>query len=152
MSVEEKDYGWKRIKKDLKQADKSFVIVGFPAGKVAPLNVKKAIWNEFGTKRKGKEHIPERPFNRYTFEKYLNKMLKFTNKQYNEIKMGNIVPSKALSLMGELYVGLLKLSIRTGPWEKNAPSTEAMKGSTKPLIDTREMSNAISYKVFMRGL
>lgn len=127
--------------------DNSYVVVGFPSGKVAPLNTQKAVWNEFGTKK-----IPSRPFMRYTFKKYMDKVKSFEGALYGQILKGTMTTSIGLRKIGEFYAALIKLSIRTGPWKPNAPSTTAKKKSSKPLIDLREMLNAITYKVFSKRL
>jgi hypothetical protein len=154
MTVQDIDKGWKKLKRELKLMDNSYVVIGFPAGKVAPLDLKKAIWNEWGTKRKKgkkkKEHTPSRPFMRYSFKKYLDKIFSIKEKVYNDLKKGTGSVNKGLIKIGMVYSGLVKLSIRTGPWKENAPSTLKGKKSSKPLINEREMLKAVTYKVFIK--
>jgi hypothetical protein len=150
--VVDKDKGWNKFKREIKITDKSFVLIGYIAGKVAPLDVKKSIWAEFGTERGDKLHSPPRPFSRYTFSKYRTKVNKFIDKKYGKMQQGVLTAFKAISHVGEFYLTLLKLSIRTGPWLPNAPSTLAGKKSTKPLIDTREMLKAPKYKVVIKRI
>lgn len=54
---------------------------------------------------------------------------------------------QALSLLGEYSVGLIKQRIADGIPPPNAPSTIRRKKSSKPLIDTGQLRNAITYTV-----
>lgn len=150
--VRDKDKGWKKIKRELRGAHNSGVLIGFMSGKSAPLDVKKAIWNEFGTEVNSKERIPSRPFMRYTFKKYLKKVYNFQQNKYGQVLKGTMTMKRGLSHLGEFYTTLVKLSIRTGPWKSNASSTLKGKKSSKPLIDTNEMLKAVKYNVLRKGL
>ena len=55
-----------------------------------------------------------------------------------------------LGKAGEFMVGAIKDSIRNGEWVPNKPRTIAVKGSSKPLIDTAQMINSVSAKVVIR--
>lgn len=142
--ITDKDMGWKKIKRELKKAHGSSVIIGYVKGKSADLNILKAIVNEYGSK---KNKNPSRPFNRYTFSKFMTDVVKFQSKLYKQILDGKKTTYPALRKIGLFYKALIQLSIRTGPWLKNSPATLRRKKSTKPLIDSGEMMRDVQFKV-----
>jgi len=142
--VTDKDMGWEKIKRELKKAHKSSVNIGYIKGKSADLNILKAIVNEYGSK---KNKIRPRPFNRYTFSKFMTDVVKFQSKLYGQILDGKQTTYPALRKIGLFYKALIQLSIRTGPWLENASSTRRRKKSTKPLIDSGEMMRDVQFKV-----
>ncbi|MCQ9124357.1 hypothetical protein [Rodentibacter caecimuris] len=100
-----------------------------------------AVWNEFGT-----ANTPARPFIRQCFvdneraaAEYLGRVVA------NVAKGGDLV--QELSKLGQWYQDKQKNTLRTYPWEPNAPSTRKRKKSSKPLIDTSQLVNSIRYKV-----
>ena len=91
--------------------------------------------------------IPERSFIRSTVDK---------NNNYKEVihKLGlAIITGKltsipdALKVLGEKITSDIKRSIEQGIPPPNAPSTIKPKGSSKPLIDSGQMKNAVTYDV-----
>ena len=142
--ITDKDKGWKKIKRELKKVHNSSVVIGYVRGKSSHKNILKATVNEYGSPRK---KIPSRPFTRYTFSKFMGKVANFHGKLYGQILDGKETTYKALQKIGLFYRGLLQVSIRTGPWVKNAPSTLRRKSSTKPLIDTGDMLADVQFKV-----
>lgn len=130
-------------------------MVGFSIAQVAK-------WNEFGTSRTVEsksedghtvvtivEHIPARPFMRYAqalFNKDRHEIQARVGKKLIE---GKIDAVQALGQIGNALEGKIVLSIKTGPWPPNAPSTAAAKGFAKntPLIDTGQMFKTVSSKV-----
>lgn len=101
-----------------------------------------AIWNEFGTSK-----IPSRPFVRQCFSdnqmaaaQYLGRVAS------NVLKNGGSLGNE-LSKMGQWYQGKMKSTLLNYPWEKNADSTIKAKGSSKPLVDSSQLVNAIRYEV-----
>lgn len=98
-----------------------------------------AFWNEYGA-----GGIPPRPFFRSMIAKEspgwamrLGKALKFTH--------GDV--DQALGLMGEDIKGALQQSIIDFRDPSNAESTIAIKGFNKPLIDTGQMKDSVTYGV-----
>lgn len=57
-----------------------------------------------------------------------------------------------LRQVGVFAVGKVQETIRTGPWVPNSPLTIALKGSSKPLIDTTQMINSVRATVEGPGL
>lgn len=106
--------------------------------------------HEFGAVVQQASHqiiIPERSFIRSTVDK---------NNNYKEVirKLGlalitgklTTIPD-ALKVLGEKITSDIKRSIEQGIPPPNAPSTIRQKGSSKPLIDSGQMKNAVTYDV-----
>lgn len=118
--------------------------VGFPKSKSSRSNILKAAYNEFGT-----GHIPERPFMRTAMRvnraKYLRTMKK--DAQVILAKGGDGLLRASLDRLGAMAQGDIQHSITSGHWTPNAPSTIRAKGSSRPLIDTGEMRNSVTWAI-----
>lgn len=128
-------------------------MVGFSIAQVAK-------WNEFGTSRAvesksadGKtvitiiEHIPARPFMRYAQALFNKDRTELQARIGKKLIEGKISATQALGQIGNALEGKIVLSIKTGPWPRNAPSTIAAKGFDSPLRDTAQMFKTVSSKV-----
>lgn len=104
--------------------------------------LQKAIWNEFGTKTS-----PPRPFFAKAYEQNLDKLSEFAGKLADQILTSKITKEQALDKMGLWFANRVKASIRSGDFAENAPSTIRQKGSSKPLIDSGQMMNAVTWQV-----
>jgi len=102
--------------------------------------------HEFGSQAAG---IPERSFIRSAFEGS-------TSEHAQRIMMGKTIkgviedrmtPDQALEMLGLWGVSRIKKGIKAGIDPANADSTVAKKGSSKPLVDTGRLLNAINHKV-----
>ncbi len=118
------------------------VAVGFPRGKTTNFVISKAIWNEFGTRR-----IPERPFFRRALRANRGKYVKLLAARAKEVIEGRTTTDKALNQLGLLAVGDIQHEITVLNHPPNAPATIKAKGSSKPLIDTGEMRQSVTYRV-----
>lgn len=112
-------------------------------------NVRLAGVHEFGAEietRFGTVKIPERSFIRATVD---------ANDGYKDLirKLATRVASmkiglpEALGILGEKVVSDMRTRIERGIPPPNAASTIARKGSSKPLIDTGQLKNSITYVV-----
>lgn len=125
------------------------VKVGFPVGSS---NVDKAIWNEFGT-RGGRSGggwggpIPERPFMRNAARNNAAKYLQIAGSQVEAILTGKVGLRGFLGKLGEVAKTDIQKEITALTSPPNSPVTIALKGSSKPLIDTGEMRQSVTYKV-----
>jgi len=117
------------------------VKVGFPASKASGSNIEKAIWNEFGTSR----GIPERPFMRNAMRNNRRKYQDALKTSALKIVLGETTSHTVLNKLGILAQGDIQGEITTLNTPPNAPSTIAAKGSSKPLIDTGEMRQAVTW-------
>jgi len=150
VTVIDKDLGYKRIFKDIKNMDGKGVKVGIMGGtsEKGVAIVDYAVWNEFGTK-----HIPARPFMQQTADLHADETIQFSGFLVGKLIDGAIKPDKLLKSLGEFYVKRMKMVVRNAKeWaQENADSTIARKGSSSPLIDTGRMLNAITYEITSGG-
>lgn len=101
-----------------------------------------ATFNEFGT-----DQIPERSFMRSTFDANSDRYAKVMLAELGRIIDGKQEIPKMLGLMGLDVANDIQMGIETGDFTPNAPLTIAMKGSSKPLIDTGRLKNSIDFEV-----
>lgn len=102
-----------------------------------------AYFNEFGTK-----NIPARPFFRNAISDNENLWAEALRRQLTGIAGGSAeTVSQALKIAGHLMRSSVQQSISKGGFAPLSPITIKRKGKTTPLIDTRDMFNAISYEV-----
>lgn len=104
-----------------------------------------AAWNEFGTERNGKEHVPERPFFR--------KAIKAAETELKPILRANLDP-KTMAVerplagkLGSAFQKLIQQSITILRDPPNAPSTKQRKGSSNPLINTGTMRRSVTWRI-----
>lgn len=146
MDVIDRDLGFSEIITHLKKlADKEIKvgIQGDESGEyengVSVIDV--AIFNEYGT-----DKIPARPFIRQCFQLHSKEAFERLEKVVGFIGQGGDV-DVALGNIGQWYEQRMKRVLTTYPWEKNSVATIRKKGSSKPLIDTRQLRDSIRYKV-----
>lgn len=128
------------------------VKVGFPAGKVAGDIVMRAIWNHYGTRGGASGGgwggpIPPRPFLLNAMRKNRAKYLEQMRHGAKAIIRGQAQVSTILRRLGIEATSDVQneiVDLRSPP---NSPTTIKMKGSSNPLIDTKEMHNKVTWKV-----
>jgi hypothetical protein len=103
-----------------------------------------AFYNEFGTK-----DIPERPAHRNCFR---SDETKRTISKAAAVAVDQVLSGKsakdAARTIGEVGLGKLKDSYRSGPFTPNAQSTIDKKGAGKnPLYDTGTLQDNLAYEV-----
>jgi hypothetical protein len=171
VQVETIDHGWKRIKKELKKLNGGYTAVGFfghggdPGDDLAAraavqelganIKVTKKMRFYFLYKfgfmlKKDVIHIPKRPFMKRTFNKNKSEINKQLDNAYDQVLKGNFGAKQMLARIGEGWVGLTKLTIRSGKFKKNSGFTISQKGSTRPLVDGGEMINGVEHKEFFK--
>lgn len=135
------------------------VKIGFPAGKADGGVVARAIYNEFGTRGGASGGgwggpIPERPFMRNSMRanrgKYQDGLKASASKIIRAAGNGeNAADAKrqALQKLGVMGQGDIKKEITALASPPNSPVTVALKGSSKPLIDSGEMRAATTWKI-----
>jgi hypothetical protein len=128
------------------------VKVGLPSGEADADNIKKGVWNHFGTRGGASGGgwggpIPERPFlsnaMRTNRASYRNAMKSSAKK----ILHGETSLKTVLTKLGILAQGDIQEEITALSNPPNSPVTIALKGSSNPLIDTGELRGAITFKV-----
>ena len=110
-----------------------------------PRVVEVAAWNEFGTKRGGKQAVLPRPFLRPAFAKMRKKILS-TLREYVDPKT-MVVTKQIGGVIGLLLQNAVRDEIDAKQTPPLSPRTIRRKGSSKPLIDTGKMRKAVSWRV-----
>lgn len=98
-----------------------------------------AAYNEFGS-----DKTPARPFMRVAIDKNRDKWGKLLS---SCLTMTGGDMEKALGMAAEIIVSQIQDEIRAWRDPPNAASTIKKKGFDKPLVDTGQMLNAVSYEV-----
>lgn len=147
VTVIDKDKGYKRIFKDIKNLDNRSVKIGIMGGEdnEGTSVVDYAVYNEFGTSR-----IPPRPFMQRTADESRDEIFKFSEHLVGKMIDGGLKPDAVLKNLGEAYQKRIQMMIRTAKeWAvPNAQSTIDRKGSSSPLIGiTGRLVNSIRYEV-----
>jgi hypothetical protein len=128
------------------------VKVGFPAGKADSDVINHAVWNEFGTRGGASGGgwggpIPERPFMRNAMRDNQGSYKSALRVSAAKILRGDTSLSTVMQKLGILAQGDIQKEITSLMSPPNSPVTIALKGSSKPLIDTGEMRQAVTFKV-----
>jgi len=95
--------------------------------------------------------IPERSFLRATVDMYRDAIARRQVLLSQGYILGKFELKPAMELLGQYVVGLIKQRMANGIPPANRPWTIAKKGSSKPLIDTGQLRNSITYKVELRA-
>jgi hypothetical protein len=98
--------------------------------------------NEFGT-----DTIPQRSFIRAWFDENRQKNAEAAKRLLQSVIQGKRTREDALNLLGQTFVGQVQRKIAQGIPPPNSPITVALKGSSKPLIDTGQLRTSITYAI-----
>jgi hypothetical protein len=148
--VIDRDLGWKAIKQEMLKAKTLEVAVGILEGSKNGEGFSIAEYaaaNEFGT-----DKIPERPFMRTAFDESKAKISQDMNREGKRMALGQSTAQKALTIIGQRHASRIQ-NVVTGRdfAPKLSPQTvKAKKGSTKTLVDTSAMVNAVQIEVRAR--
>ena len=153
---------WRAIKANVRLAAGSYVAVGFPSEKDKPhkgrkgmegmTNAQVAIANEFGSAPGVRPVVPARPFMQKTVDRERNNAKEAMVELGKQIARGEMRTSTALNRMGKQMAGEVKRSFTVEEFAPNSPATKAMKrGSSRPLIDTGNLRQSVTWKVRMKG-
>jgi hypothetical protein len=142
----------KRLPTAMQLAGPSRVKVGFPAGAADGGNIQKAIWQEFGTAGGASGGgwggpIPERPFMRNAIRDNTAKYKQAMATSAAKILRGETAMATVLSKLGIAAQADIQGEISSLTSPPLSPVTIARKGSSKPLIDTGAMRQAVTWKV-----
>ena len=99
-----------------------------------------AVINEFGL------GVPERSFIRAWFDSAQPQNQALAEHMLRRILKGEIDLETALAQMGAKFAGEVQKFIAAGVPPPNAPLTIARKGSSKPLIDSGQMRQAVTWQ------
>jgi len=91
--------------------------------------------------------IPARPFLRPGIRANLNRTSRIAKRVLSQVARGQLSPVGAMEAIGIDAAGAVKRYIVTGELAPNAPSTIRKKGSSRPLIDSGALRQAITHVV-----
>ena len=153
MTIRDRDMGWGRIKKELRNIKKKKVHVGilssagnYPADEGGANYAYIGSIHEFGSED---GTIPERPFMRRAFRRNSKEISKAKAKLLDKIYAGSLTTKMALGKLGAIHQGHIFKIFTTGRFRrlKKATIARRTKKSTRPLIDTGVLRSKISYEV-----
>ncbi len=157
--IEDKDFGYKALKKELmKLKKKPYVKTGILTGKANKMYedgqqvIDVAVINELGATTSNGVKIPARPFLRVPFDENLKKYKSIIDRQFKLIIEGKQSVKPFLDALGIVSETDVKKRFRSGPWVPNSPVTVSKKKSSRPLIDTGQLINSIVSKSVMNGV
>ncbi len=136
-----------RLKKSLTGKRDRYVKVGFPSNATESDGTKTALVaavHEFGSPSQG---IPERPFVRPSLDKNRAKRSALNKQNLKKVLNGGITIDAALGQLGHMAAGDIQEEIRNGNFAPLKPATIQRKGSSKPLIDTGQMRQSVTYEL-----
>ena len=141
------DRGWNAIRRELERASTLEVAVGILEGSKNGDGLSIAEYaavNEYGNDR-----TPSRPFMRTAFDENVAKITQDMQRQFVAVTSGQSTARQALTVVGMRHAQRTQKTITGRDFlPKLAQSTiEAKKGSTKTLVDTGAMVNAVTIAV-----
>jgi hypothetical protein len=147
MQVKVNSTGGKGIKALLGRLEKGHVNVGILASvgqhEDSDLTVAQVgFYHEFGTVK-----TPERSFIRSTIEDKSKEIKKLARQQSKLVLNGKTTLEVGLGKLGAFTAGLIQEKFTSNDWPANTEATIALKGSSKPLIDSGQLRQSISYEV-----
>lgn len=150
VTIKQKNPGW--LQKLLKAYDNQDVLaVGYPASETGSLRypdgtsvILVAAVNNFGSASRG---IQARPFMVEGAEPAIEATQPIAAALIPLLNQGKVTPAEILKQMGPFAEAAFKKKLTDGPWEQNALSTVAAKGSSRPLIDTGLLRNSLTHVV-----
>ncbi|MBD1228380.1 hypothetical protein [Xenorhabdus griffiniae] len=139
----------KSLEAKLREMEKVRVYVGVPASKnqrnneTGMSNAEIAAAHEFGVPG----HIPERSFLRSTVDENKEKAANLLANSIRETLLTDGDKTAPFALVGGKMAGEVKRKIQAGIDPALNPKTIERKGSSKPLIDTGQLVQSITYEV-----
>lgn len=100
--------------------------------------------HEFGS---ADGRIPERSYMRSAVAAGADKLRKLAKKLSVQVTEGKMDKKKALGVLGQAMVDMMRSKIRESVPPPNAKSTIEAKGSSKTLIDTGQLMGALDWEI-----
>jgi hypothetical protein len=100
--------------------------------------------HEFGAPNLG---IPERSVVRRAIRENIGKYRKLNEQNLRKVVRGDMSVAQALGILGAVAAGDVQLTIRNADLAPLKPETIRRKGSSKPLIDTGQVIQSITFEV-----
>lgn len=92
-------------------------------------------------------NIPERPFLYPAIREGANEIQRLSGSLLKQVQNESITKEVALEKLGLKGVGLVQQYIRHGDFEPLKEATIRRKGSSKPLIDSGQMMQSVTYSI-----
>jgi len=151
MATIDRDLGWRRIKQEIKKSKDLEVAVGILEGDEngEGLSIAEyATYNEFGT-----GNVPSRPFMATAFDENVAKIDNDFKREADKMLRGQHTALDALTIIGQKHVSRIQNTITDRDFlpKLSEQTIRAKKGSTKTLVDTGAMVNAVQISVRGRG-
>lgn len=136
----------KRLQRALSGKPKKVVHVGFPEGgpdKESGISVAGvAAAHEFGG-----GNAPERPFVRTGIRRGVPEQMALNKANLKAVVRGDLTVPQALGQLGLMAAGQVQREITEGDFAPLQDATVKRKGSSKPLIDTGQMRQSVTYEI-----
>lgn len=133
----------KELKEQMAKLRAKAVYVGLPAGTDGELVMRGAV-HQFGSE---KRNIPPRPWLDKGAEQGADKYKKLAKNKITDVVTGDLSVDKYYQTLGEISVAEVRKYLRNGDFTPLSPATIKRKGSSKPLIDTGQLRNSVTYEV-----
>ncbi len=95
----------------------------------------------------GAPGIPQRSFLRAWFDENRQKTQEATKRMAQSVLKGKRTRADAVNILAQSFVAQIQRRIALGIPPPNSPRTIALKGSSKPLIDTGQLRTSITYAI-----
>ena len=145
-NVKDIDRGWNSIVRELEKAKRMEVAVGILEGSQneGTSIAEYASYNEFGT-----DDVPSRPFMAMSFDENLAEINADFKRQGDQMVQGKRTANAALTVIGQKHAGRIQTTItgRNILPRLDESTVRAKKGSTKTLVDTGAMANAVQISI-----
>ena len=146
MTTQDIDRGWNAIKREVEKAQGQIVAVGIlsSASNGGVSIAEYATYNEYGTK-----NTPSRPFMAMSFDEGRTEIDADFKQQGDKLVTGKITAAAALTIIGQKHVTRIKKTItgRNIPPPLSPKTIARKKGSSKTLVDTGAMVNAVQIEL-----
>lgn len=145
-----------KIYKEMKQVETLYVgILGAEASDIHNnsdlTNAQIGAIQEFGSVA---NNIPARSFLRQPLHNHLGKVIRNWQSRFAKALVNNTV-NEFMHKLGEMAVNIIHEAFESGGfgrWAENKPSTLRAKApETKPLINTRQLRDSITYRISRKG-
>jgi hypothetical protein len=150
VKVEDRDHGWAALFKRVKQARDGKVKVGVLAddGKGGADHGGLTVAELAAVQHFGTDKIPARPFLAMAFDEQRETLADMGGKLLSKVIAGEMPQDKALGVLGMKLATEAKKVITVGSrLAPNAPATVEAKGSSRPLVDTGRLVNAVTHAI-----
>jgi hypothetical protein len=148
-----RDRGLTKIIENMASFDGKAVAVGIQGPEAGAIeheesdlsNVELGVIHEFGAPAVG---IPERSFIRAPFDASVRELTALMGKAARVVyDVRTASEDRVLGLVGEKVVSIFQNAMNRGIPPELKPATVARKGSSKPLIDTAQLKQSITWKI-----